>query len=52
MRQNILLMTDKQFLTPAFKWLTKASKFMNPLIQKRIESLTWYDFEPMKAEIT
>jgi len=50
--QNIHLFTKRRLLKPSFKWLTKASKFMNPLIQKRMESLTWHDFETLKAEIT
>ena len=50
--QNIHLFTKKRLLKPAFKWLTKASKYINPLIQKRMESLTWQDFETLKAEIS
>jgi len=30
--------------------MEKASKYINPLIQKRVESLTWQDFEKLKAE--
>jgi hypothetical protein len=47
--QNIHLLTDKQFLTPAFKWMTKVSKYTTPLIQKRMHSLTWKDIEKLKA---
>ncbi len=47
--QNIHLLTDKQFLTPAFKWMTKVSKYITPLIQKRTHSLTWKDIEKFKA---
>ena len=50
--QNIHLLSEKRFPTPAFNWLTKASKFLNPLIQKRMESLTWQDFETLKSEIS
>ena len=50
-RQNIHLLSKRRILRPAFKWLTKSSKFMNPLIQKRMESLTWREFETLKAEI-
>ena len=50
-RQNFHLLSNKRTLRPAFKWLTKASKFMNLMIQKRMESLTWQDFETLKAEI-
>ena len=49
--QNIHLFTKKRLLKPAFKWLTKASKYINPLIQKRMDSLTWKDFETLKSEI-
>jgi hypothetical protein len=47
--KNIHLLTDKQFLTPAFKWMTKVSKYITPLIQKRTHSLTWKDIEKFKA---
>jgi len=50
--KNIHLLSKKRLLKPAFKWLTKVSKFINPLIQKRMESLTWQDFETLKAEIS
>ena len=49
--QNIHLLTKIRLLKPAFKWLTKASKYINPLIQKRMDSLTWKDFETLKSEI-
>jgi len=49
--QNIHLFTKKRLLKPAFKWLTKASKYINPLIQKRMDSLTWQDFETLNSEI-
>ena len=49
--QNIHLFTKKRLLKPAFKWLTKASKYINPLIQKRMDSSTWKDFETLKSEI-
>ena len=47
--QNIHLLTDKQFLTPAFKWMTKVSKYTTPLIQKRMKPLTWKDMEKLRA---
>ena len=50
--QNIHLLSKKRLLKPVFKWLTKASKFINPQIQKRMESLTWQDFETLKAKIS
>jgi len=50
--QNIHLFTEKRLLKPAFKLLIKASKYINPLIQKRMESLTWKDFETLKVEIS
>ena len=48
--QNIHLLSEKRFPTPAFKWLAKVSKYMTPLIQKRMSSLTWKDFETLKAK--
>ena len=50
--QNIHLLSEKSFPTPAFKWLTKASKYITPLIQKRMQTLTWKDFETLKAKIS
>ena len=50
--QNIHLLSEKRFPTPAFKWLAKVSKYMTPLIQKRMKSLTWKDFETLKAKIS
>ena len=50
--KNIHLITKKRLLKPVFILLTKASKFMNPLIQKRMKSLTWQDFETLNAEIS
>ena len=48
--QNIHLLTDKRFITPHFfKWITKVSKYTTPLIQKRMQSLTWKDMEKLKA---
>ena len=47
--QNIHLFTKKRLLKPAFKLLTKASKYINPLIQKRMDSLIWKDFETLKS---
>jgi hypothetical protein len=50
--QNIHLFTEKQLLPLAFKLMTKVSKFITPLIQKRMESLTWKDFEKLKASVS
>ena len=50
--QNIHLLTKKRLFEPAFKWLTKDSKYINPLIQKRMESLTWQNFETLRFEIS
>ena len=49
---NIHLFTEKQLLSSTFKLLTKVSKFITPLIQKRMESLTWKDFEKLKASVS
>ena len=49
--QNIHLLSKRCLFKPAFKWLTKVSKFMNPIIQKRMESLTWQDFETLQSQI-
>ena len=50
--QNIHLLSKKRLYKPAFKLLTKASKYITPLIKKRMESLTWQDFETLKLEIS
>ena len=50
--QNIHLFTEKKLLSSTFKLLTKVSKFITPLIQKRMESLTWKDFEKLKASVS
>ena len=47
--QNIHLFTEKRLLPSSFKWVTKASKYMTPLIQRRMQSLTWKDFERLKV---
>jgi len=47
--QNIHLFTEKKLLPSSFKLMTKVSKFITPLIQKRMESLTWKDFEKIKS---
>ena len=49
--QNIHLLTEKRLLPSSFKWMTKASKFVTPLIQRRMQSLTWKDFEKLKASV-
>ena len=50
--QNIHLFTEKKLSSSTFKLLTKVSKFITPLIQKRMESLTWKDFEKLKASVS
>ena len=50
--QNIHLLSEKRFPPPAFKWLAKASKYMTPLIQKGMQSLTWKDSETLKGKIS
>ena len=50
--QNIHLITEKKLSSSTFKLLTKVSKFITPLIQKRMESLTWKDFEKLKASVS
>ena len=47
--QNIHLLTEKQFLSPTFKWITKVSKYITPFIQKRMQSLTWKDSKKLKT---
>ena len=50
--QNIHLLTEKQFLAPTFKWITKASKYITPFIQKRMQSLTWKDSKKLKTAVS
>ena len=50
--QNIHLFTEKKLSPSTFKLLTKVSKFLTPLIQKRMKSLTWKDFEKLKAPVS
>ena len=47
--QNIHLLTEKQFLAPTFKLITKVSKYITPFIQKRMQSLTWKDSKKLKT---
>jgi len=47
--QNIHLLTEKQFLAPTFKWITKVSKYTTPFIQKRMQSLTWNDSKKLNS---
>jgi len=47
--QNIHLLTDKHLLPFAFKWMIKLSKYIAPLIQRRMKSLTWKDMEKLTA---
>ena len=48
--QNIHLLTEKQFLAPTFKLITKVSKYITPFIQKRMQSLTWKDSKKLKTK--
>jgi len=48
---NIHLLTEKQFPLSSFKWLTKFSKIISPLIKTRMDSLTSKDSEAMKASL-
>ena len=50
--QNIHLLTEKQFLAPTFKWITKVSKYITPFIQKRMQSLTWNDSKILKTTVS
>ena len=50
--QNIHLFTEKKLSSSTLKLLTKVSKFITPLIQKRMESLTRKDFEKLKASVS
>lgn len=50
--QNIHLLTEKKLLPSIFKWMTKVSKFITPLIQKRMKSLTWIDYEKLKVPVS
>ncbi len=49
---NIHLFTEKKLMSSTFKFMTKVSKFITPLIQKRMESLTWKDFEKLKVSVS
>ena len=50
--QNIHLLTEKKLFSSTLKFLTKFSKFITPLIQKRMESLTLKDFQKLKASVS
>ena len=47
--QNIHLLTDKHLLPSSFKWMIKLSKYIAPLIQRRMKSLTWKDMKKLTA---
>ncbi|MFL2738279.1 MAG: class I SAM-dependent methyltransferase [bacterium] len=49
--QNIHLLTEKLFPLSTFKWLTKFSKIISPLIKTRMDSLTWKDSNTVKAPL-
>ena len=49
--QNIHLLTEKQFPSFTFKWLSKFSKIFTPMIKTRMDSLTWKDSETIKASL-
>ena len=46
---NIHLLSEKKLLPTSFKIMTKTSKFITPLIKKRLDSLTWMDYEKLKV---
>jgi len=48
--QNIHFLTDKQLLPSAFKWMIKLSKYIAPLIRRRMTSLTWKDMEKLTTQ--
>ena len=50
--QNIHLFTEIKLLPTSFKFMTKVSKFITPLIQKRMKSLTWIDSEKLKVPVS
>ena len=50
--QNIHLFTEKRLLPSSFKLMTKVSKFITPLIQKKMKSLTWLDYENLKVPVS
>ena len=47
--QNIHLLTEKRLPPSAFKWMSKFSKFITPLLKTRMKSLTIQDSEKIKA---
>jgi 2-polyprenyl-3-methyl-5-hydroxy-6-metoxy-1,4-benzoquinol methylase len=49
--QNIHLLTEKQFPSSTFKWVTKFSKIITPFIKTQMESLTWNDHETIKESL-
>ncbi len=50
--QNIHLLSEKKLLPSSFKIMTKTSKFITPLIKKRLDSLTWMDYEKLKVPVS
>ena len=50
--QNIHLLSEKKLLPSSFKIMTKTSKFITPLIKKRLDSLTWMDYEKLKVTVS
>ena len=49
--QNIHLLTEKKMPISTFKWLSKFSKIITPLIKTRMHSLTWKDSNTVKAPL-
>ena len=47
--QNLHLLTEKRIPPSGFKWMSKFSKFITPLLKTRMKSLTIQDSEKIKA---
>jgi len=47
--QNLHLLTEKRLPPSAFKWMSKFSKIITPLLKTRMKSLTIQDSEKIKA---
>ena len=50
--QNIHFLSKKKIFPSFFKIMTKASKFITPLVQKHQNSLTWIDSEKLNAPVS
>ena len=49
--QNLHLLTEKRLPPSAFKWMSKFSKIITPLLKTRMKSLTIQDSEKIKASL-